>query len=202
MLGAIAIAAFAPIAQSSLERRFAVAPLSDEYDERAAFEDAAMMILRDHPMGIGPNNYVVTANLQGYNERAGVAPVRGSGSANVHNIYLLVAAESEHLGIITLVIMLLPPMIVAFTSSFRNRKDRRGDLLLGCGVALLAVYMQSFFEWIFITFQAQYVFAIVTGMVAGTVQNLAHRSRRAHAPSVRLGDSRKVSSNRHISRNT
>ena len=88
LVGAIAIAVLIPLGLSSLERRFTVAPISDDYDERAAFEKAAAMILVDHPMGIGANNYVLIANTHGYLDRAGVTPTRGSRSAPVHNIIL------------------------------------------------------------------------------------------------------------------
>ena len=45
-------------------------------------------------------------------------------------------------------------MTAAFLCSWRHRRDARGDLLLGLAVALLTVYIHSFFEWIFISFQA------------------------------------------------
>src|SRR5262245_21330478 len=103
LVGAVIIAALTPLALSSFERRFAVEARWQDYDERAAFEQAAAMILSDHPMGVGANNYVVIANVQAYNIRAGVAPTAGSGSATVHNVYLLVAAESGYLGLIAFV---------------------------------------------------------------------------------------------------
>ena len=53
-------------------------------------------------------------------------------------------------------------MMAAFLCSMRHRGDQRAELLLGLGVALLTVYLHSFFEWIFVTFQAQYLFALST----------------------------------------
>ena len=78
LVGLIAIGLLAPLALSSLETRFSNSPTSADYDERGAFENAAAAILSDHPMGIGANNYVVIANTQGYNQRAGVAYNEGS----------------------------------------------------------------------------------------------------------------------------
>ena len=78
LLGALAIAAASPLVFSSFQQRFSSAPLSDEYAEREAFHRAAEMILLDHPMGIGANNYVMVANLRGYSDRAGVAATAGS----------------------------------------------------------------------------------------------------------------------------
>ena len=50
----------------------------------------------------------------------------------------------------------------------------RGDLLLGLGVALLTVYIHSYFEWIFFTTYVQYMFAITVGLVAGLAQQLGY----------------------------
>ena len=175
--GVAAICIAAPLILSSLDARFAEQPNEGNYDERAAFEKAASMMVADHPLGVGANYYVVAANTQGYNTRAGVAWVIGSDSANVHNVYYLVAAETGYLGLITFVLMLLQPLIVAFRCGWRNRGDRRGDLLLGLGMSLLIVYVHSYFEWIFVTFPAQYMFAMDIGMVAGLATQLGYWRR-------------------------
>jgi O-antigen ligase len=173
--GSLALATLAvPMIISSLQTRFEHQETSGNYDERAAFEKAAGMIISDHPMGIGANFYVVAANVEGYNSKAGVAPVIGSDSANVHNVYYLVAAETGYIGLITFVFMLLQPLLVAFRCGWRNRGDSRGDLLLGIGMALLIVYVHSYFEWIFITFSAQYLFALSVGMVTGVATQLGY----------------------------
>ena len=104
------------------------------------------MMLSDHPLGVGANNFVVVAIVEGYTRKRGVG--YNSRLAHVHNIYWLVAAETGYLGLITFVLLLLHPISVAFLCGWRNRKDRRGELLLGFGVALLIVYIHSFFEWI------------------------------------------------------
>ena len=41
-------------------------------------------------------------------------------------------------------------------------------------MALLIVYIHSYFEWIFITFPAQYMFALDAGMVAGLATQLGY----------------------------
>jgi O-antigen ligase len=168
------IIVLAPMALSSFEARFAreeqAGLVVDE--ERSALERAASMILEDHPMGIGPNSYVVVANVEGYNARAKVAWT--SGSAHVHNVYWLVADESGYLGLFTFIILLSRPLIVAFRCGWRSRADYRGDLLLGFGVALLTVYLHSFYEWIFVMFQTQYMFAFSVGAVVGLAQQLGY----------------------------
>jgi O-antigen ligase len=181
VMGLVMMAVLVPLALSSFERRFSAEGSSD-YDERGAFQAAAGMILSDHPLGAGANNYVVVANTGGYNAKAGVAAARGSESANVHNVYWLVAAETGYPGLIAFVLLLLPPMVVAFRCGWRNRKDPRGDLLLGLGVALLTVYLHCFVEWIFVTYQAQYMFAIEVGLVAGLAQQLGYWRRLVPQP--------------------
>jgi hypothetical protein len=183
----ISVAVLLPLAFFSLETRFAVNPLSDDYDERAAFESAADAMLSDRPMGIGANSYVVVANSQGYNERAGVAPTAGSFSAQVHNVYRLVAAETGYFGLLTFVLLMIQPMIVAFVWGWRNRNDLRGDILLGLGVSLLVVYIHSFFEWVFVTYYLQYFFALEAGLIVGLARQLGYqRIDRAHSTKSRI----------------
>jgi len=176
LLGAALALVFVPIVIASLEGRFNTEQISGDYDERAAFQMAAEMIISDRPLGVGANNYVVVANTAGYNARAGVASIQGSLSTNVHNTYLLAAAETGYIGALALVLVLLGPMIAAFRCGWRCR-DQRGDFLLGLGVALLVVYAHCFFEWNFFLFQAQYLFAMTTGLVAGIAQQAGYWGR-------------------------
>jgi len=174
LLGGVALIGLVPLAMLSLEQRFSAAPLADDYDERAAFVAAAAMMLSENPLGVGPNNYVVAANTKGYFDRAKVAPTYFSRSTNVHNVYWLAAAETGYLGLVAFVLVLLRPLTTAFICGWRYRQDRRGDLLLGLGMSLLVVYIHCFFEWIFVTVQVQYIFAITAGLVAGLAQQLGY----------------------------
>lgn len=140
------------------------------YDERAAFERAANMIWTDHPMGIGANNYVLVANTQGYSARAGVVWNGGSRATNVHNTYLLVAAETGWLGLITYVLMLLAFVRGGWRFAFGNRKDPRGDIALGAMLAIVMMMLHSKYEWITITYEVQYLMAISLGMISGLVR--------------------------------
>jgi hypothetical protein len=184
LAGAIVIMVLAPLAVLSFNARFANEPQISTYDERNILEKAAGMILSDHPLGIGPNNYVLVANMDGYNAQAGVAWT--SGSAYVHNVYWLIAAESGYFGVFTFLVLLLCPLIAAFRCSRRKRLDYRGDLLLGFGVALMIIYIHSLFEWIFVTFQIQYMFALTTGAIASLCQQLGYW-RRAPAYGTPIG---------------
>jgi O-antigen ligase len=175
LLGAVAAAAvFAPIAASSLQQRFSGQAATEfvEDNERVTYKEAAAMMLSDHPMGVGANHFNYIANVGGYFDRVGDFWWAGRGS-NVHNVYWLVASETGYVGLLTFVFLLLRPLTVAFACAFRHRRDVRGDLQLGLGVALLAVYFHSFEEWIFVTFPAQYLFALDIGLIAGLARELA-----------------------------
>lgn len=174
LVGGIVLAVLSSVAIASFERRFAEAPISGTYDERAAFIEAAAGILEDNPFGIGANNYVVVANTRGYLRRAGVAASHGSRSAHVHNAYWLTAAETGYLGLAAFLLLLFRPLQAALACGWRHREDRRGDLLLGLGVSLLIVYIHCYFEWIFFTAPVQLLFAIALGMIAGLTQQLGY----------------------------
>jgi hypothetical protein len=175
--GVIVIGVLTPFVVSSFEQRPDInrAGFFESDKERVAMSLAASMILSDYPMGIGANQYVVIATNKGYNDRAGVGWM--SGAVPVHNVFWLVTAETGYLGIITFVIMLLRPLAVAFLCGWRNRRDQRGDLLLGLSVTLLLVYVHSLYEFVFITAEVQYMFAVTVGIVAGLAQQLGYWSR-------------------------
>ena len=173
----IAAIALSPLVVSSFEQRFSSSSdLQSSVFEgdltRDQMEDAARLMLADHPMGIGANHYVTAANNLGYNQKSGLS--WANYGAYVHNAYLLVAAETGYLGLAAFAFLLLRPLTVAFICSWRNRRDKRGDLLLGLGVGLLTVYLHNFFEWIFVTFQCEYLFAVNAAMIAALAQRLGY----------------------------
>ena len=181
--GLVVFIVLAPLSIETLEKRFSTEP-TIEYDERAAFESAANMMLSDFPLGVGANNYIIVANAQGYLQRAGVAPTSRSRGANVHNAYLLSFAETGYIGGLTFMLMFFQPMLVAFRVGWRHRRDPKWDLLLGFGMSLLIVAVHNAFEWIFVTYYIQYIFAISVGAIAGLAQQLGYRSRQKfnHGP--------------------
>jgi len=176
--GVIAVMALSPLFFASFEQRFGSDVESSFFqpdEAREQMADAARMMLSDHPMGIGANHFVIAANTLGYYAKAGLNWFNYG--SYVHNVYWLVAAETGYIGLVAFVILLLRPLTVAFLCGWRNRKDRRGDLLLGLGVGLLTVYLHNFYEWIFITFQTEYLFAVNAAMVAALAQQLGYWKR-------------------------
>ena len=169
----VAALAISPIVLKSFAERFAVNPnTAGSNEEREAFERAASSILSDHPMGIGANQYVVVANSAGYNDRAGVIPTYASRSAKVHNIYLLIGAETGWLGIVSFAFLLGLAIFRGLKFCFQNRKDPRGEIVLGMTVAIMVSAAHSFFEWILITYNAQYLLAIALGIIGGTIRQV------------------------------
>jgi O-antigen ligase len=185
-LGLVGLAIAAPLAMATLGARFEKAPLESGYDERAAFERAAKAMLHDYPLGVGANHYVIVANTLGYSERAGVAPVFGSRSAHVHNLYLLTAAETGYAGFVAIILMMVVPIVTALRCAWRFRNDPRGELLVGAAVAVTIAALHSMYEWIFVYAVVQYLYAMMVGLIAGLGQQMGYwapaRRRRAAPP--------------------
>lgn len=182
-LGALAVLAglaSVPLAQAELQRRFEIKGGSffAEDLEREAFERAAKAMLSDKPMGVGPNHYVFVANTEGYSQRAGVVWNYGSRSTNVHNSYLLVAAETGYFGLIAMAFLLLSVIVVAFRTAWTFRKKPGAELLVGLGCGTVAIALHSSVEWMFVVYPTQYVFASSLGMIAG-IRNRLLSSRSA-----------------------
>lgn len=184
----VGLAIAAPLASGALNDRFEAKPLQTDYDERAAFETAAKLIIADHPLGVGANEYVVVVNTQGYAERARIEPTYGSRSANVHNVYLLIAAELGIAGSAALILTMLWPAAVALRAYFQFGASYNNDLLLGLAIAILIIAIHSMFEWIFVMFSAQYLFAICVGLIGGIVRQDARGSYAHKAPRRTMPD--------------
>jgi O-antigen ligase len=200
----------APLAAVTLGDRFATTTSSatGPDGEREAFERAAKAMWKDHPMGVGANQYVVIANSGGYSQNSGVIWNAGSRSAHVHNIYLLVAAETGWFGLISLAALFSWSVLRGLAFAFANRKDPRGDIVLGASIAILVTALHSFWEWVFITYSTQYVFAISLGIIAGNIrqaaidaQSQARLRRKATLPVVNRDD-RSRSTGRQASMHT
>jgi O-antigen ligase len=170
-VGVLVVALLTPLIFRQFELRFNA--MGDPTYGRAELNDAASMIVSDHPFGIGVNNFVVFANVHRYYDRAFVGDLN---RVFPHNIYFTTAAEIGYLGLLALIVFLWRPMLAAFSCSWRNRMDQRGDLLLGLGVSLLIVSIHAFFEWTFFHDLVQYLLALNIGIIAGVTQQLGYWS--------------------------
>ena len=183
-LSVLAFAMVTPVVVTTFEKRFSNMSEAGSDSERLAFERAAKDMWSEHPMGVGANQYVIVANTQGYSQRAGVIWNFGSRSAHVHQLYLLAAAETGWLGMLSLISVFGWTVLRGFTFAFSNRRDPRGDVVLGASIAVLVAAFHSFYEWIFVTSPVQYVFAISLGIIAGTIrqENLEKRLNARVSP--------------------
>jgi O-antigen ligase len=160
LLVTVALFAGTPLILSSIEQRAGNDTETSDAN-RSKLTDEAERIIADYPLGVGANQYVHVAQKEGYRK------ADQDWGIMVHNVYLLIAAETGHFGLFTFLVYLLYPLSVAFRSGWRFRGNPVGDLLLGIGMALLAVYLQGFFEFEFLESVVQYTFALELGMVAG-----------------------------------
>jgi O-antigen ligase len=194
-LAVLAMAVVVPVTVSSIQERFVSRSVYEGPDgERLAFERAAKMMWDDHPLGVGANQYVVTANAQGYSARAGVIWNYASRSTNVHHLYLLTGAEMGWLGLVALLAFLAWPVMRGLHFAFRYRRDPRGDIVLGASVAIFVTALHGLIEWVLVTGHAQYVLAISMGIIAGSirqhrrdlaVRRQAKAAHRTAAPAVK-----------------
>lgn len=179
----VVFALVATIASSTLAARFGRAnDITQSDSERTSFDRAAHFMIENHPMGVGANQYVLVANAGGYSQRAGVVWSTGSRSANVHDFYLLTHAETGPIGLACAVLWLVVAMVVAGTHAWRDRRDPRGEIHLGIAVAVLVVSIHNFYEWIFVTSEVQYLFAINLGLTAGMAVAWQRDRRAARRP--------------------
>lgn len=197
LTGALAVFLLAcsyPLVQSELHRRFELqgSTFFAEDKERGSFEQAAHAMLTANPTGVGPNHYVFIANTQGYSSRAGVAWRTESRSTNVHNSYLLVAVETGYFGLLTMLALLGSTMWYAFSTAVRFRNQPSAQILIGLGCGILAVSLHSFFEWVFVLYPTQYLFAVSLGLISGIRSRLDRN--------LALTSSVKRSSNRRYKR--
>ena len=165
-----------PIAFSNLDRRFAVQKSDMSFfepdDQRLAFNRAALDMIAREPFGVGPNHYVFIANTEGYSKRAGVDWSTGNRSANVHNAYLLITAESGYFGAFTFVVLLLAAIQYAFLTAIKYRRNANSDVLIGLGVAILILSIHSFVESVAVLSPSQYLLAATLGLISGVRSRL------------------------------
>jgi O-antigen ligase len=187
-MGALFLIAL-PFAQNSLQRRYDSQEIamaeSGDYDERAAMAKAAKAMSKDHPLGVGSNMYVVVANTDGYSEKAGVIWNASSRGANVHNVYLLFLAETGYLGLAAFACLLLNIIYTGISTAWKFRSDSRAELLVGITAGLTMAGIHNFFEWIFVLFISQYLFAISMGLVAGLCFQLRSKAQATDLKAAR-----------------
>jgi hypothetical protein len=169
---ALIILAAAPAMLWAANRRSEAVLASSDY-ERSAMKEAARMMIADHPLGVGPNQYVLIANTGGYSQRAGVAWNEGNRAAAVHSTYYLVTAEMSFLGLLGFVSILLTLILLGFKTLRSRLPDQTDELAPGLLATMIVVTAHISYEFVFMDFILQYLFAIAAGMLVA----LAVRAR-------------------------
>lgn len=174
---AIAAAAVFVKAGDTIIDRFLNAPkMSGE--GRDMFEVAAHLMVTEHPLGVGVNNFSWFCDVGGYSARVGLPAIDRGGI--VHNVYWLTAAELGYVGLLAFALLLLRPTCAALYHGLTSRRDVRGDVLLGLGVGLLLMHAQGSLEWASRQTTLSYLFWIVAALVASIGERLRHE--RSTAP--------------------
>lgn len=177
-LGLLALAIAAPLAMMTLKDRFGSNSMTVQDDQRPAFERAATAMAADHPLGVGANLYVPTANTKGYADRAGVAWNFANRSAPVHNAYLLARAETGWAGEMALILLLVVPLLAGLRLAFKRRRGLRGEMALGAAVALGVNIVHNNFEFAVVTYNVLALLFINLSIIAAQVR----ADRRGKAP--------------------
>jgi O-antigen ligase len=172
LVGLAVAAAVLAKGADTISKRFSEAP-AESMAERRRLAAAALMMARDHPLGVGANHFTWMLMNRGYGARGGLDA--RSRTATVHNIYWLTAAEMGYPGLLALVVLMAAPLLHASRYVFSARGDARGDVLLGLAVGLLLCYVHGTLEWVWRTTQISYLFWMVVAMVNATASSLAVR---------------------------
>ena len=179
----VAVLVSLPILYTAIERR-SDRTLADSNLERSEMIRAAKMIISDYPLGVGPNRYVIVANVGGYSDRAGMAWNKHNREAPVHNTYYLVTAELGWVGLIGLL------GIYGWMIAFGLRAVRSaptglyGELLVGVTATCIVLAAHSYFEWITMYFHVHYLFAISIGLLVGLKQAAVVRQTKKRSVPV------------------
>ncbi len=156
----------APVMLWAIDRRSDAARASSD-EERSAMIRAARMIIADHPLGVGPNQYLLVANIGGYSSRAGVAWNAANRSAPVHNSYYFITAELGFLGLLGMVTILFSMIWTGFRALKRVGLGERSDILVGVVATLIIVSAHLAFEWLVATNYVQYLLAMTHRHLGG-----------------------------------
>ncbi|MCA1653826.1 MAG: O-antigen ligase family protein [Sphingomicrobium sp.] len=176
----VTLAVAAPAMIWAINRRSEEARLSSN-EQRAAMIHAARLMIADYPLGIGANQYVITANLGGYSDRAGVAWNSSNRAAPVHNSYYLIAAELGIMGFVALASLLGAIILVGLRAIKHAGGGERSDLMVGAVASVIVVAAHFAFEWVAMVYFIHYLLAIAVGVLIGIRQDVPARLQRTSA---------------------
>lgn len=184
-LAGFALLVAAPLILWGADRRSEADKISSDRD-RAAMIAAASMIIAEHPLGVGGDQYVLVANTGGYSARAGVPWDYGDRSAPVHNFYYFITAELGFVGLIGFLALLVSLLGIAVRALRRPIKNEISELIPGLAAMLVIAAVHISFEWVFMQFILQYLFAMSAGVLVAVAARSKALSRSPRSQSMNL----------------
>ena len=168
-----------PLVIWAADRRTEADKLSSD-QERASMKLAATMMVTDHPLGVGANQYVLVANMAGYSARAGVPWNESDRAAPVHDTYYLVTAELGFLGLVGLLSLFGSLIIFGWKCLRKVGGDDPSELVPGLVGAMIIVAIHISYEWVFMHFTLHYMLAIAAGLLVALAMrsNAPMKARR------------------------
>jgi O-antigen ligase len=169
-LVAVAVLAGGTMAADSLLDRVRNAPETSEA-ARDEFNTAADMMLRDHPLGVGLNQFSrVLSTVPRYRDQLVVMANEEQGGV-AHHIYRLTAAELGWVGLAVFLIIMGRFSWLTARAGWRHRTPE-ASLMACAGLGFLAVNLSGFLEWGFRITPIFYLFLIMGGFVAALAERL------------------------------
>jgi hypothetical protein len=170
----------APAMISSVHRRTEQS-LNDSDAERSVMKVAAKMIIGDHPLGVGANQYVMVNNTGGYAQRAGMAWNFNSRAAPVHDVYYLWTAELGWLGLAGSLATIASLIALGFSKLRTRGADEAGDIIPGLLATMIIAADHMSYEWVFMTAHLHYMFAIAAGLMVAVAARTSKAAQRRPA---------------------
>ena len=162
--------------------RIQTAPKASE-TARDEFNHAAQLMLRDHPFGIGLNNfsYVLTHHTE---YRQNFEAMKNEETAGVaHHIYWLTAAETGYLGLALYLTIIVRFAWSAWRGARRN-KSIHGTLLFGVFLGFGALQASGFYEWAFRLTPVMQLFVIQAAVAVSWAEAGQTKVRHTRAPEL------------------
>ncbi|HEX9166533.1 MAG TPA: hypothetical protein VF862_11545, partial [Gemmatimonadales bacterium] len=145
------------------------------------FNAAADQMLRDHPLGIGFNQFSwALSNVPRYRDNLVVMANEDQGGV-AHHIYRLTAAELGWPGLVLFLGVVGRFLWLALRAGWRHR-TLEGSLLAMAGLGFAALHLSGFLEWGFRITPIFYLFLVMGGFAVA----LEERTRALAAGQARL----------------
>ena len=131
---------------------------------RGEFNEAALMMVSDSPLGVGINVFPLVMAQPRYMHHVRVMANEPSPGV-VHNIYLLTAAELGICGLLVFLSVLARFLWIAVATATR-RVSFESLIAASLAIGMLALHGSGFLEWAFRITPVCYQFAFVAGLTA------------------------------------